>query len=168
MPVLEPEIAAHSIKGFFHSCRNAGEGCTVLILLVLPIVVVETHPDGSVVTRTGWTCRLDGISAFPVALQIELLRDANVNVLGTANDISRVISVDDGNGPIEVSVVGSSAEFNAALGRTEDHGIIGRARQNSDARFAVNVIRRQVDGLRLRERQIQLELSESYVQCIFR
>src|SRR5215831_86815 len=120
MPVLKPEIASHSIKGFFHSCRNAGKGCAVLILLILAVVIVEAKPDRCVVARTRGTCRLDGIATLPVALQIELLRDAHINVLGTANDISRVISVDDCHGPVEIPVVGGSAEFNAALRRNEN------------------------------------------------
>src|SRR5215472_2435299 len=168
MPILEPKIPSDAVKGFFHSRRNAGKRRAVLILLVLSIVVVETHPDRSVITRTGWARRLDGIATFPIALQIELLRDANVNVLGTADNISRIVPVDDGDRPIEIPVVGRASELDAALGRTKDHWIVRCARQACNGRLTVDVIRRQIDGLCLREWQIELELSEPYVQRILR
>src|SRR5215469_646173 len=166
MPILEPKIPSDAVKGFFHSRRNAGKRRAVLILLVLSIVVVETHPDRSVITRTGWPRRLDGIATFPIALQIELLRDANVNVLGTADNVSCIVAVDDGDRPIEIPVVGRASELNAALGRAKNHWIVRGARQACDGGLAVDVIGRQIDGLCLREGQIQLELSEPYVQRI--
>src|SRR5215472_10990019 len=119
MPILEPKIPSDAVKGFFHSRRNAGKRRAVLILLVLSIVVVKTHPNGGVITRTGWTCRLDSGAAFRSALQIELLRDTDVDVLRAADNVSRVVAVDDSHRPIEIPVVGGSAKFDATLGRTK-------------------------------------------------
>ena len=80
LPVLETQIAAHAIEGFLDSSQPREEQA-VLILLIFPVIVQESHSDGRVVPRTRWTCSLDGIAAFRIALQIEFLREANVNVL---------------------------------------------------------------------------------------
>ncbi len=70
---------------------------------------------------------------------------------------------------MEVAVVGGPAKFDAALRRTKDcNGVVRRAQAARDARFAVNVIGRKIDGLCLREGQIHFKLSEPYVQRILR
>src|SRR5215472_18794261 len=113
MAVLEAKIASNPVKGLLDS-RNTGYS-SALILLVLAVVVVKTEADRGVVTGTSWPRRLDGVAAFRVTLQIESLGKANVNIFRTTDCVSRVASVDHGHGPVQVSVVGCPAEFDAAL-----------------------------------------------------
>src|SRR2546429_5517865 len=164
MAVLEAQVAADTVERLFDGGQNAGEGRTVLILLVLPVVIIETQADRSVVAGTSWPGSLDGVAAFRVTLQIESLGKANVNIFGTTGGVSRVAPVDHGHRPVKVSVVGRPAEFDAALRRAKNNWIVCRCTRGSEVGLAVNVIRRQINRFRLREGQIQLELSEPHVQ----
>src|SRR5438876_561236 len=125
MAVLEAQVAADTVERLFDGGQNAGEGRTVLILLVLPVVIIETQADRSVVAGTSWPGSLDGVAAFRVTLQIESLGKANVNIFRTTGGVSRVAPVDHGHRPVKVSVVGRPAEFDAALrrakNRSEEH-----------------------------------------------
>src|SRR5207253_1790530 len=168
MAVLEAQVAADTVERLFDGGQNAGEGRTVLILLVLPVVIIETQADRSVVAGTSWPGSLDGVAAFRVTLQIESLGKANVNIFRTTGGVSRVAPVDHGHRPVKVSVVGRPAEFDAALRRAKNNWIVCRCTRGSEVGLAVNVIRRQINRFRLREGQIQLELSEPHVQRVLR
>src|SRR6266576_3582947 len=168
MAVLEAQVAADTVERLFDGGQNAGEGRTVLILLVLPVVIIETQADRSVVAGTSWPGSLDGVAAFRVTLQIESLGKANVNIFRTTGGVSRVAPVDHGHRPVKVSVVGRPAEFDAALRRAKNNWIVCRCTRGSEVGLAVNVIRRQINRFRLREGQIQLELSEPHVQRFLR
>src|SRR5258708_10688317 len=80
LSMLESNIAAHAIEGFLDG-RQTREEQSVLILLVIAVVVEESKSDGRVVPRSSWPCGLDGVAALWIPLQVELLRQANVNVL---------------------------------------------------------------------------------------
>src|SRR5437764_11968269 len=99
-----------------------------MILLIFAVVIIDPQADRGLMSRPGGAGRLAGVAAFRVALEVESLRKADVNVFGTTDGVSRIASVDDGHGPVEVSVVGCPAKFDAALRRTEDHRIVGRVR----------------------------------------
>src|SRR5437899_5452159 len=168
MAVLEAQVAADTVERLFDGGLNAGECRSVLILLVLPVVIIETQADRSVVAGTSWPGSLDGVAAFRVTLQIESLGKANVNIFRTTGGVSRVAPVDHGHRPVKVSVVGRPAEFDAALRRAKNNWIVCRCTRGSEVGLAVNVIRRQINRFRLREGQIQLELSEPHVQRVLR
>src|ERR1700739_2962967 len=124
MAVLEAEVASHAVERFLDGGQDAGEGCAVLILLVLPVVIQEAEADRGVIAGTGWPGSLDGVAAFRVTLEIESLRKPNVNIFRTADGVPGVAPVDQGHRPVKVSVVGRPAEFDAALRRTKNNGIV--------------------------------------------
>src|SRR5205085_12027193 len=93
MPVLEAEVATHTIKRFLDG-GHALEKRSILVLLVFAVVIIEPKADRGVIARPGGTGRLDGVAAFRVALEVESLRKADVNVFGTTDGVSRIASVD--------------------------------------------------------------------------
>src|SRR5215472_5995100 len=168
MAVFEAEVASHAVERVLDGGQNAGEGRTVLILLIISVVIIETEADRGVVAGTSWPRSLDGVTAFRVTLQIESLGKTNVNIFRTADCVSRVVAVDHGHGPVKVSVVGCPSEFDAALRRAKNKRIVRRRTRGPDGGFEVNVIRGQVDRFRLGEGQIHLKLSESHVERVLR
>src|SRR6266581_1809434 len=128
LSVLETQVAADAIEGFFDGWDPWNEQA-VLVLLILAVVIQESYSDGSMIARTGRTCRLDGIAAFGIALQVKLLGEANVNVLGTPRRRSDIAAVSYRNGPIEIAVVRCTSELDPALWRPKYRLIVcGKAR----------------------------------------
>src|SRR5258708_15701539 len=119
LSILESNIAAHAIEGFLDG-RQTREEQSVLVLLVLAIVVEEPEPDRRVVPWTGWSCGLDGVAALRIPLQVELFREANVNVLRAPRSCSDIASVRDGHRPIEVAIIRIPAKFAPPLPKSKN------------------------------------------------
>ena len=134
------------------------------------------------VARPGGSGGLYRVAAFGVAFQVEFFRDADIDVLRVPcgergpESIGRIGSVGIGHRPCEVSVVSIAAEFDPALRRPKrrrdyswSETLSGRwGTWLSQSGLAENVIRGRINRACLRERQIQLELSEPDIQSILR
>src|ERR1022692_1726265 len=106
------------------------------------------------IARPGRSRSLYRIPALGIAFQVEFLRHADIDIFRVPRcdrrpeSVCRIGSVDNSYRPCEVSVVGIAAEFDAALRRPKDEGIVcgykhrlTRGRRGlSHGRLAENVI----------------------------
>src|SRR5262250_3039803 len=108
------------------------------------------------VAGTRGSSSLNCVSAFWIALEVEPLGDADVNVFGIPHCGRIVVAVDQRHRPSEIAIVRISAKFNAALGRSKSKGIVRRPQAPSKARLIVNIIIGGINGSGLREGQVKL------------
>src|SRR5713226_8785646 len=143
MTVLEPYVPARAIVRFTDGPYKT-ELRTVQVLRVAAVVVERPQSDRRVIARSRWPSGLHCIAALRVALQIEALRDAHINVLGIPHRCGIVAAVRHRDRPRKIPVVRISADFNRPLRRSQHKGIVRRIAYSS-RKSRVETIRSRAD-----------------------
>jgi len=153
------------------------------ILLICAVVIEGADADGSMVSRARRSRSLDSVTAFRIALEVELVVGAQVNVFRIPRHqirrgaISGTRAIGVGDGPVKVSVVGVAAEFNSPLWRAKDKRVIRSLtlrdgaptyRTRRHGGFTEYIVAGKIRRPRLREGKVEFKLPESDVQKIRR
>src|SRR5208337_1713536 len=163
--------------------------CASKILLICAVIVESADADGSMVSRARWTSRLDSVTAFRIAFEVELVVGAKINIFrissheGCCAAVCGIRAIGVGNGPIKVTVVRVAAEFNSPLWRAQDKWVIRclALRDRHRGRgwgaacwplrysgFTEYVVAGKIRRPRLRKGKVEFKLPEPHVQEIRR